>query len=347
MPARNMTCQRCGQSNPEDIGECLACGAPLAAFAAPVSAFQSGTPVRFAGFWTRLAAYLLDSAIAFGILIGAAFGGGMLGVPGGNVDSFVLWGFAAGSVVVLFYNTLLESGPRQATLGKRAVGVLVTNREGHRISFERALGRAFAKGLFNYVTFCLSSLLAAVVPRKRALHDILAGTLVVESPSRDAGARRVVVAVVVCGLLLVPVAAGVVAAVAIPAMLRARIAGNEARAIGSLRAINAAQHQYRQACSGYAPDLPSLANPTPFLHQELTAGQVVAVGGYHVAMRRGPDAADVTNSLPECQGAVTTFVVRAVPIRPGATGTRWFTLLSTGAIYQADDASFSRPVQLP
>ena len=342
-----MTCQRCGQSNPEDIGECLACGATLSAFVAPVSVFESGTPVRFAGFWTRLAAYLLDSVIALGLLFGAAVAGAMVGMPMGRADGFAFWGLLAGSVAVLFYNTLLESGPRQATLGKRAVGVLVTSRDGHRISFERALGRAFAKGLFNQVTFCLSSVLAAVVPRKRALHDMVAGTLVVESPSRDANARRVVVAVVVCGLLLVPFMAAVVATIAIPAMLRARMAGNEARAIGSLRAINAAQHQYRQACGGYAPGLPSLSSPTRFLHEELTAGREVAVGGYNVAMRRGPDAAEVAGALPGCQGAVTTFVVQAVPSKPGVTGTRWFMMTSTGTIYQDSDGSFTQPVQLP
>ena len=332
MPAQIMTCQHCGQSNPEDVGVCLSCGAALAAFVAPVSAFRSGTPPRFAGLWTRVAAYLLDSVIAFAILLGSAIAGGLIGVPAGSVDAFVLWGLVAGSVAVFFYNALLEAGPRQATLGKRAVGVLVTDREGHRVSFERALGRALAKGLFNYLTLCLSSLLAAVVPRKRALHDLIAGTFVVESPARQAGARRVVVAVVVCGLLVVPFVATVVAAIAIPVLLRARMAGNEARAIGSLRAINAAQHQYRQACGGYAPNLPSLASPTQFLREELTAGHVVAIDGYDVGMWRGLDAADITGTPSGCQGAVTTFIVRAAPSKPGATGTRYFMLSSTGVI---------------
>ena len=148
-------------------------------------------------------------------------------------------------------------------------------------------------------------------------------------------------------LLIVVAIIGIIAAIAIPGLLRARMAGNEARAIGSLRAINAAQHQYRQACGGYAPDLPSLASPTRFLREELTAGHVVASGGYDVGMWRGPDAADLTDTPPGCQGAVTTFIVRAAPSKPGATGTRYFMLSSTGVIYQAGDGSFSQPVQLP
>ena len=56
-------------------------------------------------------------------------------------------------------------------------------------------------------------------------------------------------------LLIVVAIIGIIAAIAIPGLMRARMAGNEASAIGSMRAINTAQHGYSQLCIGFAPSL--------------------------------------------------------------------------------------------
>ena len=70
-----------------------------------------------------------------------------------------------------------ESSPAQATLGKRLLGIKVTDRQGRRIGLGRALGRFFAAGL-SWLTFNLGHALAAWTPERRALHDYLAGTRV-------------------------------------------------------------------------------------------------------------------------------------------------------------------------
>ena len=64
-------------------------------------------------------------------------------------------------------------------------------------------------------------------------------------------------------LLIVVAIIGVIAAMAVPGLLRARMAGNEASAIGSLRAINGAQATYAASCGSgfYAPSLAVLATP--------------------------------------------------------------------------------------
>ena len=83
-------------------------------------------------------------------------------------------------------------------------------------------------------------------------------------------------------LLIVVAIIGIIAAIAIPGLLRARMAGNEASAIGSLRAINTAQQGYAQLCNGFAPGLINLG-PTgiggaqPFLSPDMTATAVMAI----------------------------------------------------------------------
>jgi len=66
-------------------------------------------------------------------------------------------------------------------LGKRALGLVVTDLDGRRISFGRATGRYFGK-VFSGMLFYVGFLMAAFTARKQALHDVLAGTLVVQRP---------------------------------------------------------------------------------------------------------------------------------------------------------------------
>ena len=76
------------------------------------------------------------------------------------------------------YYALLESSPSRATLGKMALGIVVTDLQGGRISFGRATGRHFAKYLSSLILM-IGYLMAGFTRQKQALHDILAGTLVV------------------------------------------------------------------------------------------------------------------------------------------------------------------------
>ena len=75
----------------------------------------------------------------------------------------------------------LESSGLQATLGKRVVGLMVTDMAGQRISFGRATGRYFGK-ILSAMLFYVGFLMAAFTDKKQALHDMLAGTLVVLRP---------------------------------------------------------------------------------------------------------------------------------------------------------------------
>lgn len=134
-----------------------------------------------AGFWRRCAAIVLDGVVVgvIGWVVSAV--GMMMFANGGNASAIVAGSFGMSLLMVIvdwLYFALQESSAAQATLGKRAMGIKVTDDYGRRIGFGRASGRFFGKiisGLIFYVGF----MLAGWTARKQALHDMLAGTMVV------------------------------------------------------------------------------------------------------------------------------------------------------------------------
>jgi uncharacterized RDD family membrane protein YckC len=79
------------------------------------------------------------------------------------------------------YFSLMESSAYQATLGKRLVGIMVTDLSGQRIGFGRATARFFAKYLSQLILY-IGFFMAGFTQRKQALHDLIASTLVVRKP---------------------------------------------------------------------------------------------------------------------------------------------------------------------
>ncbi|MDR5684376.1 MAG: RDD family protein [Armatimonadota bacterium] len=132
-----------------------------------------GVPVgaEYAGFWRRLAALLID-----GVVVGLA-GGVVLRSLGLQTDDPLGAGNLAAIVIGWLYFALLESSPAQATVGKMVLGIVVTDLAHNRISFARATGRHFGKILSAVILF-IGFLMAAFTERKQALHDIVAGCLV-------------------------------------------------------------------------------------------------------------------------------------------------------------------------
>jgi uncharacterized RDD family membrane protein YckC len=85
-----------------------------------------------------------------------------------------------GLLGALLYYPLMESSGAQATVGKIVFGMIVTDTSYRRISFGRALGRYFAKGLSGLILY-LGYVMVAFTPQKRGLHDYIAGTLVLRT----------------------------------------------------------------------------------------------------------------------------------------------------------------------
>jgi prepilin-type N-terminal cleavage/methylation domain-containing protein len=144
-------------------------------------------------------------------------------------------------------------------------------------------------------------------------------------------------------LLIVVAIIGIIAAIAVPGLLRARQSGNEASAIGSVRAINSAEVTFAASCGGggYATSLEQLsARPggtgQPFISPDLATNGVVKSGYEHnVGAGDGADvvlaAAQTCNTNADSQ---STYFVEAHPTEVGSTGQRSFGSNNTGTIYQ-------------
>jgi type IV pilus assembly protein PilA len=143
-------------------------------------------------------------------------------------------------------------------------------------------------------------------------------------------------------LLIVVAIIGIIAAIAVPGLLHARMQGNEASAIGSVRAINSAESAFSSSCAegNYAVTLAALGTPAvagepPFLSPDLAtpaSGATVQKSGYTVALGDGgtPAAAAVS-----CNGGLPVhlgFGVNADPTSVSA-GSRYFASDNRRTIY--------------
>ncbi|MEO7936116.1 MAG: RDD family protein [Dokdonella sp.] len=160
--------------------------APIAANSAPGEQLPEGGIVH-AGFWRRVAAYMLDSLILtipflviFGVLGYMSYRAAMSGEsPGGMIVLFYFLAYIGAIVGSWLYFAKYESGVDQATPGKRIMGLKVTDANGERISFGRATGRFFGKIVTGIIPFGIGWMMAGFTGRKQALHDMMASTCVV------------------------------------------------------------------------------------------------------------------------------------------------------------------------
>jgi uncharacterized RDD family membrane protein YckC len=203
-----MICPACGAEGAKGAAFCGSCGrpfgdysvgapAPLAAPAVvvPGSTAAMGPVTAYAGFWLRFVAHLIDSIIVFFaaailfLLIFAVFGSSFMrafGEPGKDPDPAavavfvaVLVGYFIFVIVGLWLHyAWLESSEKQATLGKMALGLIVTDLQGRRVSFGRASGRFFAKIVSGLIPFAIGYIMAGFTAKKQALHDMIASCLV-------------------------------------------------------------------------------------------------------------------------------------------------------------------------
>jgi uncharacterized RDD family membrane protein YckC len=162
---------------------------PAQAYSQPLAA----RPVAYAGFWLRFVALIIDQLLLYFVVMilllpfAASVGMGMRGMATGRPPDLqallpmihVMFRLALLRIIVHWlYYSLLESSAWQGTLGKKALGLEVTDLDGSRISFGRATGRFFAK-FISWIILGIGFIMAGFTEKKQALHDILAGALVI------------------------------------------------------------------------------------------------------------------------------------------------------------------------
>ena len=223
-----MNCQRCGRDNPPEVAYCQGCGNAMYASQPPPPVYggyqQPGYPpqqpmpgyppamnygpTNYAGIGARFLAALIDGiviGIPIGIIstvlsammaarvvtraAGKTYNPGMAATDVGAV--FAGFGFIMIISVLLSwaYFAMMESSAWQATLGKRVMGIKVADVNGARISLGRATLRLAIKAFLSG-WFLIGYIMAFFTQRKQALHDMIAGTLVLtrdEYPAVAAG----------------------------------------------------------------------------------------------------------------------------------------------------------------
>src|SRR5262252_6278599 len=157
-------------------------------------------------------------------------------------------------------------------------------------------------------------------------------------------------------LLIVVAIIGIIAAIAVPGLLRARMSGNEASAIGSLRAINSGEASYTSTCmaGGYAVTLNDLVlapagTSQGFISPDLKSNGVTK-SGYTVQLAADKSAGVTNIGAPSqtCNAATTqpvsSYWASANPVTFGGTGTRYFASDTRSTIYQDATAAVANPI---
>ena len=206
-----MYCSKCGTAIAQGAVFCTSCGQPVnpplsTAPNGPVPAsishpYPTVSPVplfpqwAYAGFWLRVVAHLIDGLLA-GIAFAAIFLIGIAAVGIGSLRDLIHGTnnpediFTPGLIAVIFllcsvsivmmwiYYAWMESSSHQGTLGKMALGLIVTDLEGRRITFARASGRYFSKIITGLIPLGIGYMMAGFTEKKQALHDMIASCLV-------------------------------------------------------------------------------------------------------------------------------------------------------------------------
>ena len=142
----------------------------------------------YGGFWLRVLAYIID-AVILGVAQFAIFS--VFGQSMFDPDPEAPLGIAnlVSIIVGLAYFVAFESSSMQATPGKLALGMIVTDTEGRRISVLKAVGRYLGK-ILSALILLIGFIMVAFTERKQGLHDILASTLVLKGKPGEAGVDR-------------------------------------------------------------------------------------------------------------------------------------------------------------
>ena len=207
-------CSKCGATLAPDAVFCTSCGTPAGRppMAAPPAAAYSrmAAPAgyadpagliasrnfTYAGFWLRFVAALIDGLIlGLGLVVLlvpliflTGFAGSFAGIAHTNgrpdpavVGAFLMMLLVLATLSILLqwlYHAYLESGENQATWGKQALGLYVTDLTGNPVSFGRASGRFFGKIVTGMIPLGIGYIMAGFTERKQALHDMIASCLV-------------------------------------------------------------------------------------------------------------------------------------------------------------------------
>jgi type IV pilus assembly protein PilA len=315
-----MFCSRCGTERATGAAFCSECGTPIG-----VDVERPQAVIKRPGIITLLAVLqFLGATVWLLISIGSL----VAAVSSEDADRLMplLLGLLLGGV-----------GTLQLACG---VGLWKVKRYGRMLQIGLA-----AVGLLGIPFGTVISICILIYMTKPGIKAMFSGKTVseftaselVEIASITRGSQATMVLVVVLVALGSVAVIGIIAAIAVPGLLRARMSGNEASAIGSLRAINSAESSYASTAGagGYAINLATLAAPCPgasqgFISSELSQDPSVR-SGFTISLK----SAGAPVESNDCHGVATErdYYATAVPVTIGTTGNRAFATSAAGTIF--------------
>lgn len=190
-----MFCTQCGAQTHPESKFCATCGAAIVLSSVSVASSpfasaggRSSVAPRYAGFWFRTLAAVVDgvlvqvATILLVFPLGFSMGASMAdSASAAGIEAAAgVMGFFVGLLMQWLWFTVAEASPWQASLGKKLLGLKVTNEDGERISFAEANVRYWSK-ILSALLLCVGFLMVGFTARKQGLHDKIARTLVIRS----------------------------------------------------------------------------------------------------------------------------------------------------------------------
>ena len=261
-----MNCYQCGMENTANAVFCSKCGNDLRkptiqsagsnkpAISATATVSKSSIRVYYAGFWRRFLAVVIDGLI-LDVILGIGFGIEFLSKGASrNPTTFSVVEFIFNNIGVLIipwlYFAVMESSSKQATLGKMALGIVVTNLDDNRLSFGRASARYWGK-IVSCLILGIGFFMAGFTQQKQALHDIMAKTLVINKEEHPTSKKVVAVGVIV-GIF--PVIIGILSTIVLPNFMASKPWVKEATVKGGMSRIVYALNKFANSNGGIYPE---------------------------------------------------------------------------------------------
>jgi uncharacterized RDD family membrane protein YckC len=181
----------------------MSAASPVAYAAQPGTTGVVGRRIHYGGFWIRFVASLVDglvvsipTCILFLVIIGITGGATAAhfhAIFNGDPDAasqkiveilpaligIIVWFILLSFAIQWLYYAMMESSEWQATVGKKILHLQVTDMFGNRLTFGRATGRYFGKVVNQFIPLAIGFIIAGFTEKKQALHDFIAGTVVV------------------------------------------------------------------------------------------------------------------------------------------------------------------------
>ena len=209
---------------------------------------------EYGGFWSRFVAFFIDGIIT-------SMAAGYLGVvlegfyraAGGTSEGAGDLGSFLGLILGWLYYAIMESSAKQATLGKIAMGLVVTDKRGNRLTFGRATARYFARWLSGIILM-IGYIIAAFTEKKEALHDMIAGTIVYQRRASKAG-RIIAVLATFIGLIFL---LGLLTAIGLPSFLLQANKARQSEAKQYIASINKGQQDYYAEMAEFSNNISDL-----------------------------------------------------------------------------------------